>query len=247
MSTVLLQVGVPPFLQQTIASTIAFIPNLVGAIIILLVGWLIGRGVSAVVSRLTDRIELDRAVLRTPIGEVLGGTESAVSHAFGRLSAWFVYAVAILAASDVLSVPILSAWIARAVLFLPAFIAGLVIIVLGIIVADFVGDVIERTRAATRTAYTSWFANGARLFLYFVAIIVGLDTMGFDVTVLNIIVQAFAWGFGAAIAIGIGVAVGWGGKDYVAENIDRWMGQAKQATPSDDSYYGDQAPTTDDD
>ena len=246
MSTIVQQVSIPQFLQQTVASTIAFIPNLVGAIIILIVGWLIGRGVSAVVARLTDRVKLDRAVLRTPIGGILGGTESAVSHTFGRLSAWFIYAIAILAAANVLNVPILSAWIARAVSYLPAFIAGLLIIVLGIIVADFIGDVIERTRAARQTSYTSWFANGARVFLYFVAIIVGLGTMGIDVTVLNIVVQAFAWGFAAAIAIGVGVAIGWGGKDYVAENIDSWMGQAKQATPSGDSYHtDDQAPTTD--
>ncbi|MFC6725471.1 hypothetical protein ACFQE1_14050 [Halobium palmae] len=228
-----MQVDVPAFLQDTIAATIAFVPNLVGALLILLIGWVVGRAFKALVARVIDRVEVDRAVLRTPLGSMLGGTESAVSNAFGTIAAWFVYALAILAAADVLDVAILSTWIATAVSYLPAFVAGLLVIVLGFVVADFVGDAIERTRAATRTAYTSLFATGTRLFLYFTAVVIGLDTMGIDVTLLNTVVGALAWGVAAAVAIGVGVAFGWGGKDYVHGNIDRWMGNASSVTPRD--------------
>ena len=231
MHQLVLQIDIPGFLQETIASFIAFLPNLVGAILVLLVGWLVGRALAAVVSRVIDRSEIDRAVLDTPLGSILGGTESAVSNAFGKITAWFVYALAVLAAADILAIQILSNWLATAVSYLPAFVAGLLVIIVGFVVADFVGDAIERTRAATRTAYTTWFATGTRLFLYFTAVVIGLDTMGIDVTLLNIVVRALVWGVAAAIAIGFGVAIGWGGKDYVHDNIDRWMGRASDVAP----------------
>lgn len=229
--TVVLQEAVPEFLRDTVANIVAFLPRLVGALVILLIGWIIGRVVAAAVRRLVDAVELDRAVLDTPLGDMLGGTERAVSGAFGMLGKWFVYALAILAAADVLAIPLLSQWINRAVTYLPAFIAGLAIIVVGFVVADFVGDAIQRTSAATETAYTSWVATGVKLFLYFTVLVIGLDTMGVDVGILYVFARAMAWGVAAAIALGAGIALGWGGKDYVANNIDRWSGRASSSMP----------------
>ncbi|WP_458208589.1 mechanosensitive ion channel family protein [Haladaptatus sp. NG-SE-30] len=231
-STVLQIDGLPGWLQDPISGFIALLPRLVGALVILLIGWVIGRAVAAVVRRIADRIELDRMVLDTPLGRMLGGTERAVSGAFGKLAAWFIYALAILAAANVLAIATLSEWVATAVSYLPALIAGLLVIVLGFVVADFIGDAIMRTRAATHTAYTQWFATGTRLFLYFTAIVIGLDTMGIDVGILYLFARALAWGLAAAIAIGVGVAFGWGGRDYVAEHIEGWMSSARQGSPS---------------
>ncbi|USZ70795.1 mechanosensitive ion channel family protein [Natronosalvus halobius] len=229
------QVTVPDWLQDPIAELVTFLPRLVGALVILAIGWIIGRLAGRVVMRIADGIELDRMVLETPLGRILGGTEQAVSRTFGKLAKWFVYALAILAAANALAIALLSEWISTAVSYLPAFVAGLLVIVFGFIVADFVGDMIERTRAATQTAYTSWFADGARVFLYFTAIVIGLGTMGIDVGILLVFARALAWGLAAAVAIGAGVAFGWGGKDYVAENIDSWMRRTNSMAPSDES------------
>jgi small-conductance mechanosensitive channel len=232
MTTVtILQVEVPEYLEQIIAEIVAFLPRLVGALLVLLVGWVIGMAAARLVRALADRVELDRAVLDTPLGQLLGGTERAVSKAFGTLAKWFVYAVAILAAANILAISLLSEWVQTAVSYLPAFVAGLLVIVVGFVVADFIGDAIMRTRAATQTNYTSWFAAGTRIFLYFTAIVIGLDTMGIDVGILFVFANALAWGLAAALAIGVGVAVGWGGRHYVEENIDRWMGRAASGTP----------------
>lgn len=228
----------PNWLQDPIAELVTFLPRLVGALIILFIGWIIGRFAARVVQRLADGIELDRMVLETPLGRMLGGTEQAVSRAFGSLAKWFVYALAILAAANALAITLLSEWISIAVAYLPAFIAGLLVIVLGFIVADFIGDIIERMQLATESAYTSWFANGARMFLYFTAIVIGLDTMGIDVAILYVFARALAWGLAAAVAIGVGVAFGWGGKDYVSENIDRWMGRTAAMAPDEGSSSG---------
>lgn len=218
--------------MEAIGTAIAFIPRLIGALLILLIGWMIGRVLGGVVAGIVDRIELDRMVLDTPLGNMLGGTERAVSQAFGMVTRWFVYALAILAAADVLAIAVLSQWINAAVSYLPAFIAGLLIIVIGFVVADFVGDTITRTEAATRTRYTAWFATGVQMFLYFVVIVIGLDTMGIDVGILFVFARALAWGFAAAIAIGVGIAFGLGGKEYVAENIDGWASQGKSEVSS---------------
>ncbi|WP_424020024.1 mechanosensitive ion channel family protein (plasmid) [Halorientalis pallida] len=228
---VFLQAEVPDMVSSMLAEVVAFLPRLVGAILILVIGWLLGVGIGKAVGGLTDRIELDQLVLETPLGRLLGGTEQAISQAFGATVKWFVVALSVLAAADVLAITLLSEWIQTAVSYLPAFVGGLIVIVAGFVVADFVGDAMMRTRAATQTAYTSWFAAGTRMFLYFTAVVIGLDTMGIDVSILFVFARALAYGLGAAMALGLGIAVGWGGHRYVANNIDRWIGQASSNTP----------------
>ncbi|WP_336344886.1 mechanosensitive ion channel family protein [Halalkalicoccus ordinarius] len=226
---------IPDFLGQVLSDLILLIPRLIGALIILLIGWFVGRIVARVVSTLADRTEIDRRTMQTPIGDMLGGTERTISNAFGTVSAYYVYFLAILAAANALQIPLLSAWIADAASYLPAFIAGLLIIVVGFIVADFVGDVIERTRATTHSGITSVMANGVRVFLYFIVIVVGLDTMQVDVGILYIFAAAIAGGLGLALAIGFGIAFGFGARDYVAENIDDWAGQASAQVETPDT------------
>ncbi|QLD89246.1 hypothetical protein HWV07_09470 [Natronomonas salina] len=232
LSTVAQVGAVEDQFREALGAAITFLPRLIGALIILLIGWVVGRAIGGVVERLVDRVELDEMVLETPLGNILGGTERAVAHAFGTLTRWFVYALAILAAADVLAIAVLSEWINTAVSYLPAFVAGLLVIILGFVVADFVGDAIKRTEAATRTGYTNWVATGVQLFLYFVVIVIGLDTMGIDVGILFVFARAMAWGLAVALALGLGISFGLGGQDYVRENIDRWARSGKSEVSS---------------
>ncbi|WP_435361395.1 mechanosensitive ion channel family protein [Haloarchaeobius sp. DFWS5] len=236
MSTtaVILQVEeFPGVVEQVAMEVAAYIPNIIGALIILVIGWFVGRLVGRIVATAVDKVELDQQVLKTPLGRMLGGTERAVSNAFGTLARWFVYAVTLVAATEVLAIDTLSEWVTTVASYLPAFIAGFAVIVLGFVVADFIGDAITRTRAATEESrYTGLFATATRLFLYFTAIVIGLDTMGLDVTILYVVAQAAAYGLGAALAIGLGIAIGWGSKDYVASHIDSWMSRAGSSGPT---------------
>jgi small-conductance mechanosensitive channel len=243
MNTLALQIEVTNYLQNTIAEVVSFLPRLIGALVILLIGWIVGRLFAGVIRRIADRSEIDRFVMDTPLGGALGGTERAVSRSFGRIGAYFVYALAILAAADVLAIELLSEWIASAVSYLPAFIAGVLIIIIGFVLADFLGDVVAHTETVTNTNYTNMFADGLRVFLYFVVTVIGLGTMGVDVRLLNTFAQAVAWGLAAGVALAIGIGFGLGGRDYVAANIGDWLPGKAPHTDTTDVSMGQ----TDDD
>lgn len=219
-----------PF-SKAISSLVLIIPRLIGALIILFIGWIVGRLVARIIRRLADAVGLDRRLLQTPIGEMVGGGEDALSRALGKIGAYYIYFIALLAAANVLNIPLLSQFINGAAAYLPSLIAGVLIIIIGFVVADFVGDVIERSAAPTAGAGTgSLLASGVQVFLYILVIIIGLDTMQVNVEILYIFASAFAGALGLAVAIGVGIAIGLGGKDYVADNIDRWANRASNAT-----------------
>ena len=237
---VVLQAGplqaIPNFLQQTIASIIAFLPRLISALIILIIGWIIGAAIGKAVKSIAQRGSLDQHVRGTPLGRVAGSSQNPVATLLGKIAAWFIYVLAIIAAADALAIPILSQWLTRALSYLPSFIAGLLIIVFGFIIADVIADVIQRSEMSS---YTRMFADAVKVFLYFNFIVIGLATMGIEVQILYFFARAFAWGLAIAIGLGVGIAFGWGGKDYVSNNMDRWTGQAKNKASSSMSNHSD--------
>ncbi|WP_435176222.1 mechanosensitive ion channel family protein [Halorussus sp. AFM4] len=239
--------GGAEWLTSALSDIVAALPRLLGAIVILLIGWAVGAVLGGAVTRIVDRIGVDQSVRDTPLGRMMGGSENAMSKFLGKVTSWFVYALAILAAADALAIAVLSEWIATAVAYLPAFIAGLVVVVGGFIVADIIGDLIANTRAASQTQYTQYFATGVRMFLYFTAVVIGLDTMGIDVQILYLFARAMAWGLAAGVALAIGIGFGWGSKDYIANNMNRWAGTARSSASSMSPQQGQGSPSGGDD
>ena len=228
--------NIPSLIESPVATTINFLPNLVGAMIILFIGWMFGRVVGSIVGRITSRTGLDRSLRSTPLGRVFGEADQDVSSVFNILARWFIYGIAFLAAANVLAIPALSQWIIIALTYLPALIAGILIIIFGFILADFVGDMIDRNRMTRRTSrYKTWLADATRILLYFVVVVIGLDTMGIDVTILYILAIALAGGLAIGVAIAIGIGFGMGMKDYINNHMDEWARKTKDEVENRES------------
>src|SRR3989338_4605764 len=90
--------------QNLFYGLVAFIPNLVVAIIIFAVGWLVGVGLGRVVTQIINALRIDQALKSTGIERVLSraGYELSSGRFLGFLVEWFFIIVFLVAALDVL-------------------------------------------------------------------------------------------------------------------------------------------------
>ena len=190
--------------------------------VILVAGFAVGRFVGNLVSNIVDGFGLDRFVRNTPLADAtraVGG----IGNAVGRLVEFLIYYFALVAAIDALDFPALSEPLTNFIGQIPLLLGGLAVLVVGIYVADLLGDVVSNADAS-RAADIVGLA--VQLFVYYVVIVFALDTAGFDTSVLTTLFTSFVTAlFGAlalAIAIGVGGMLALGGQDYVADNIDHW-------------------------
>ena len=217
------------FHESFIVSVVDFAPRLAGAVVILVIGWAVGRGLGKGVSKILDRAGVDDALRRTPIGKAIERGGVSLVHFFDLVVRWFVYLIAILAAVNVLEITVLSNFMSTVVTYLPSFIAGLFILLVGFIIADFVGDAVSVVGKEANIEYHAILSTIVRFTLYFVVLIIGLSTMKIDVTILNVFATAIAWGIAGAIALGLGLAVGLGLKDVVSKRAEEWFRKASEA------------------
>jgi hypothetical protein len=197
----------------------AFLPRLVLAIVILIIGWLVAKAVRFAIVRALRAVNFNVVTEKAGIDHFLkqGGADIDTIRVLGALFFWLVILAALMIASNSLDLAYVTDLIGRIVLFVPKVMVAVVILVFGVYFARFVG--------AALTTYLHNLGVGeaglvGRLALYAIVVFVvmiALDQMGLG----DIIRQAFLI-IVAAIALGLALAFGLGGQKRAAELIERW-------------------------
>ncbi len=193
---------------------VAFLPSLLGALLLVLVGWLLARILRALTMRAVLLVEtLASRLTSTPGGEPLRMRRAATVLA--TIVFWAALLVFVTAATHVLELTSFTDWLARLVGYLPTLAAGVLIVIAGYVLARFVADLVLATSHRLETTQRALLARVVQVTILTGAILVGADQIGIRITFLAI----FAASIGAVVAGGVALAVGFGARDYVANLI----------------------------
>ncbi len=215
--------------NAAVGSIIAFLPSLVAAIIILIIAWIVGRVLGRLVSSVLDRVGVDDALSRTVIGKSIESSGTSIRHVFDLIVRWFIYIIGIMAAVDVLGIPMLTSFTQSVVFYIPNLIAALIVLVVGFIFADIVGGLIRKTGTASEVPYMGIFSTAIEIFLYFIVLIIALDQLKINTSIIYVFATALAWGIAVGAAVGLGIALGFGLKDRMPRLLESVTGEeAKQ-------------------
>jgi len=188
---------------------VAYLPGILGAIIVLLIGWIVGRLLGKAVRIVLDKISEQHVVKEGADLAAIGGSVKNAGITVGYIGDIFtrlvVYMIAILAAVDILHMEYLSKLMAEILGYIPHVAAFVIIIMAGFLLADYFIDFLSRYYANREIAFISPVLFLLRIFLYFVIAILGLSQLMLDLTIIYTFVTPIAWavglGLGGAIAI----------------------------------------------
>jgi hypothetical protein len=215
-------------LTQLLSSIGSYLPVIIGAAIILAIGFVIGSILEDIIADIIGGAGLGSALEGTPLEALVD--DRGLGGLIGKVVALYVYLLAVLAAADTLQIPIISQFLSRITAYLPQLIGGLVVLLVGIWVGDKIGEVIASTDSRKITDYAGVFV---KVFVYYLAVTIALQTAGFSVTILRtfftIVVSAFAGALAIAFIIAVGVGGALGSKDYIADNIADWVEGAQES------------------
>ncbi|HDD43027.1 MAG TPA: hypothetical protein ENF79_05040, partial [Nitrososphaeria archaeon] len=96
------------FLRSLGEWLVAATPKIITAVIILIIGWAVGRGLGAVISRILDKAGVDDALRKTSIGRAIEKSGISIPKFFDVLIRVFIYLIAVFAAVNVLEIEFLT-------------------------------------------------------------------------------------------------------------------------------------------
>ena len=189
-------------LQDALSAFLGYIPQLIGALIILLVGYVIAKALQAIVGRVLEGIGFDRWMERGGIKQFFdrADTEHTPHSILGRLVFWFVFIIAITMAADALGIPQVSAVLAQLIAYIPSIIAAILILILAALLANFLSSIV---RGATGSDI---LASVARYAIIVYAVFAAVTQLGIavELTAPTFLIVLGAVALAAAIAFGLG-------------------------------------------
>src|SRR5919109_120904 len=216
-STMLQQTGVQSFIEpitnslNEFATTIAeAAPKIVAALILLGIGLLVGRVIGWIVKKVAEKMNLDRYWSRTGIGESVSRAGWNLTRIISVAARWFVYLFFISAAVNVLEFTQLSQAINNVWLWIPNVAGFIIILVIGSLIADFVGRWMQRELPARGVVGGKAIGLAATGILYAIVLVVATTQLQIGEAILNSVITALVWAVAAAIAIGVGVGLAYG-------------------------------------
>lgn len=130
-----------------LSGILGFLPNLLGAIIILLVGWAIANVLASLVDKGLDAIRFDRWMSRAGVDKAVARTGLTLdpSNLVAQLVKWLVVLVTLVVAADALNLPQVTLALMAIIGYIPNVIAALLIVTLGALLASFLGNLVKTT------------------------------------------------------------------------------------------------------
>jgi Conserved TM helix len=153
LSVVSASLSISSSLQEGFNSFFGFIPNLIGFLLILLVGWLIAKVVRTLVTKGLEGLGLDKALHESPAGEYVEkfSPGASPSKLVGTVAFWFIFLFVLTAAFSALKIPAVTAFMTEVLNYLPNVIAAIVIFALAAAIAGAVGGIVAKLLGDTPT------------------------------------------------------------------------------------------------
>ncbi|MEK6973105.1 MAG: hypothetical protein AABW72_03635 [archaeon] len=203
-------------------SFVELVPNLVGAIIIVLIGWIIGKVIKKIIVTLIQQTKIDEWVEEQNLTAAIGGQK--ISNIVGSFLKWYIIAIFLIQAVTAFQLTVLQEFLTVLAYYIPQIIVALLILVIGLLIGRYVRNIVD----ATTYFHKRTIGIIAEVIIIYVAIVLGLDTIqGVDVTILLDAFRISLLAFTLTIAIIVGITLGFAFKDDAKDLISEIRKKAK--------------------
>lgn len=197
----------------------AFFPKLIGALLILIVGWIIAKLIKAGAIRLLKLVRLDKVTEKARIDQFLkeGGTQKSAIEIIGSLIYWLIMLVVILAGFNTLGLEVASELFNQIILYIPNVIVAVIVLIFGVYLASFIAQVVVTyvSNVGIENADFIGKITQAAIILFVASLALSQLNIGQE-----LVTNAFLLLFGA-VCLALALAFGLGGREWAADMIDK--------------------------
>ena len=206
--------------------TAAFLPKLLLALLVVVIGWLLAKMVRFAVERALRAINFNVLTERAGTDNFLkqAGMQGDTTTLFGLVAFWLVIVAALIIAFNGMGLTYLPDLLGRTVLFAPELLIAMLIMVFGSYCASVVGNAVQNYCLDAHIADADVLGRLVRYAIMLFVVMIALS----QVEVGGDIVQRTFLIILAGLMLAIALAFGLGGKDWAASMLQRWWPQQRK-------------------
>ena len=198
-----------------------FIPQLLAALLLLFLGWILANIARSAMGKVLDAIKFDELGKKTGIETFMrqGNINLTLSRLIANLVYWIILLVVIVTVANSLGLTTVAELFNKVVFYLPNIIVAVLVLVFGVLVARFINRVVFAYLNNMGVDAALTISTMAEYAVIIFVVFVALEQLQIGT---HLLISAFQIGFGA-LGLAFGLAFGLGGKDWAAGVIKRVM------------------------
>jgi hypothetical protein len=204
--------------SQMLTKIMAYLPVLLGALIILIVGWIVAKAIKRIVNWLLKIVRFDTLSDKAGIAEILkkGDLKISASEVVSSIVYWLIMIMVLVMTVDALGLPKASDVLATLFAYVPNVIAALLVLIVAMFLASFVSGIVRTAAGNANLPKPGIFAGISRWAILIFAITIALEQLGIAPLLVTSTFNIILGGF----CLGLALAFGLGGKDAAAKYIE---------------------------
>ena len=212
--------------QQFLNEIATALPRILGAILILIIGWIIAKVLKRLFVKLLNLVRFNYLTEKSGIDKFLkdGGSKANTIDVLGILLYWIIMLIVIMATLNSLNLTVASALFNEIMLYIPNIIVAIAILIIGIYLARMVSQILKTSLTSMQEKASELISQISYVAIIILTVFITLNQL----KIANeIVTSAFQIIFGA-ICLALALAFGLGGREKAAEilnelfNKDKW-------------------------
>ncbi len=206
-------------LRDSWSRIINYLPNLLGALVVIIIGVLVANLLKWVVTRILEAARLQAGFEQLHFAQTLksANLNTNLPVIAGEFVKWVTIILFLIPSVSILGLRQVSSILNDIILYLPNVGSAVIILFLGALFAEFIGNIVRATAAGLGSNIAASLSVLSRYLIYVFAGLAAVAQLGIAPQVINILLT----GLVAAAAIASGLAFGLGGKDAAGDLIGK--------------------------
>ena len=211
-------------LQTAFTTFLNYLPQLLGALLVLLIGYIIAKVLDKAIAKLLHRTKFDEKLTQNSGGRYVEkvSPKGRPSELVGRVVFWVIMLFVISAAVGTLGIPAVTGFVNQGLAYLPNVIAALLIFLVASVVAGAIGGLAHRTMGDTPTGKI--VRGVVPALIMGIAVFMILTQLGIapEIVIITYVALIGSTALAAALAFGLG------GREAAAELINSGYRKAQE-------------------
>lgn len=206
-------------LKSVWQSFIEFLPTLLAALIVFIIGWLIAIFLGKVANRIIKTIKLDTLLAKLGFKKALVKAKLKLDSGkfFDELVKWFFIIVFLMTAVDILGLTEVTLFLKTILFYIPNVIIAAIVLLAAVIVANFMQRIVKASADAAGLSSSGAVGGITKWAILVFGFVIALTQLG----IATALIQTIVIGLIAMLALAGGLAFGLGGKDWATRILDR--------------------------
>jgi hypothetical protein len=217
-------------LQDLWQAFLSFIPNLIGALIVFIIGWFISVWIGKLVTEILKRLKFNQLFERGNWDEALAKANIKVDASvfLGAIVKWIMVIVFLIATVDILGMTQFASLLQSILGYLPHVFVAALIFVVTVIVSDIVEKIVRAAVERLKVGYGNLVSAIVKWSIWIFSALLILRELIIVPDLVTTLFKALIYGIVALLVISFGLAFGLGGRETAGKIIEDVRDDLKQ-------------------